>query len=159
MEGLFILEVKFLCISLLPCFDLSLIVAGQAVMTGNIASIQPKHGKVMGINQIELSYLLPHALSISTVCLSSVRPPCVWKAKRRLKSPTSQWHRPPSLSFLIHHHPSPFPHSFCSTLTFLSSSCLALCTFSLFLFFSPRNYTACHPLSFPPLSSSLLLFC
>lgn len=137
MEGLFILEVKFLCISLLPCFDLSLIVAGQAVMTGNIASIQPKQGKVMGINQIELSHLLSHALSVSTVCLPSMPPPCIWKGKRRLKSPTPQWHRPPSLLFLIHHHPSPFPHSPCSTLTFLSSSCLGLFTFSSFLVFFP----------------------
>lgn len=141
MEGLFILEVKFLCISLLPCFDLSLITAGRAVMTGNIASIQPKHGKVMGINWIELSHLLSRALCISTVCLPSMPPPCIWKAKRRLKSPTSQWHRNPSLCFLIHHHASPFPHSFCSTLTFLSSSCLALFTFSFFLLFFSLEIT------------------
>lgn len=137
MEGLFVLEVKFLCISVLPWFDLSLIAAGRAVMTGNIASIQPKHGKVMGINRIELSHLLSHALSISAVCLLSMPPPGIWKAKRRMKIPTSQWHRPPLLCFLIHHHTSPFPHSFCSTLTFLSSSCLALLTFSFFLLFFP----------------------
>lgn len=140
MEGLFILEVKFLCISLLPCFDLSSIVAGQPVMTGNIASIQPKHGKVMGINQIELSCLLSHALSISSVCFHSMPPPCIWKAKRRLKSPMSQFHRPPSLFFLMQHHSSSFPHSFCSTLIFLSS-CLALSTFSFFLLFFPLEVT------------------
>lgn len=107
-EGLFILEVKFLCISLSPSFDLSLITAGQAVMTVNIASIQPKHGKVMGINQIELSHLLSHVFSVFCVCLPSMPPPCIWKG-RRLKSPMSQWHSPPSLFFLI--HPSPLSFS------------------------------------------------
>lgn len=76
-EGLFILEVEFLCVSLLPSFDLSLITAGQAVMTVDIASIQPKHGQVMGINQIEHSHLLSHAslfsLSVSSLlCLFHV---------------------------------------------------------------------------------------
>lgn len=95
-ESLFILGVKFLCISLLPSCDLSLITYGQAVMTVNIASIQPKHGRVMGINQIELSHLLSHAF-----CFLSVSLPCIWKDRRRLKSPISQLHSPPSLSFFF----------------------------------------------------------
>jgi len=93
-EGLFMLEVKFLCISLLPSLDPSLITASQAVMTVNIASIQPKHGKVMGINQTELSHLLSHAFSVFCVCLPCMPPLCIWKGRRRLISPMSQWHSP-----------------------------------------------------------------
>lgn len=152
-EGLFILEVKFFCISLLPSFDLSLITAGQAVMTVNITSIQPKHAKVMGINQTELSHLLSHAFCFLFLSLSYVSSMHLEKQK------PEKSHVPvapsPSLFFLIHPITSLLFHTHLALpLPFLSSSCLGLSTIVYSL-----KIAHCCLLSFPPPLSSLLFFC
>lgn len=100
-EGLFILEVKFLCISLLPSFDLSLITAGQAVMTEycfHTTKTWKSHGDK---SDWILSSSFPCLLCF--LCLSPFyAPSCIRKGRRRLKSPMSRWHSSPSLFFLIH---------------------------------------------------------